>query len=100
MARKSKRTLPDGSVIEVAFTAEQETERDAEEKAVADAKPARAWAATRNTRNILLAQTDWWAASDLTMSDARKKYRKDLRDLPSTISDPTAAVTWPTNPDD
>lgn len=99
MARKSLRTLPDGSVIEVAFTAEQEAARDAEEKAVADAKPAKAFASIRRERNVLLANTDWWASSDLTMSDAQKKYRKDLRDLPSTISDPTKDVTWPTKPE-
>ena len=66
---------------------------------MADAKPAKAFASIRRERNVLLANTDWWASSDLTMSDAQKKYRKDLRDLPSTISDPTKDVTWPTKPE-
>ena len=38
----------------------------------------------RLQRNILLAETDWWASSDLTMTDAQKKYRQDLRDITKT----------------
>ena len=84
----------------VAFTAEEETARDAEEKAWADGKEARDWLAIRNKRNSLLVETDWWASSDLTMSDARKKYRTDLRNLPSTVSDPSKweDINWPTKP--
>ena len=83
----------------VAFTAEEETARDAEEKAWADGKEARDWLAIRNKRNTLLAETDWWANSDLTMSDAQKKYRTDLRDVPAQ-SGVTGLdnVTWPTKP--
>ena len=90
-------TTPDGNV---AFTAEEEAARDAEEKAWADGKEARDWLAIRNKRNSLLVETDWWASSDLTMSDAQKKYRTDLRVLPSTVSDPSTweDITWPTKP--
>jgi hypothetical protein len=90
-------TTPSGNV---AFTAEEETARDAEEKAWADGKEARDWLAIRNKRNALLVETDWWASSDLTMSDAQKKYRTDLRNLPSTVSDPSTweDITWPTKP--
>ena len=35
----------------------------------------------RINRNILLAETDYLALSDVTMSDAWKKYRQDLRDI-------------------
>tara|TARA_B100000287_G_scaffold430969_1_gene487293 strand:- start:620 stop:997 length:378 start_codon:yes stop_codon:yes gene_type:complete len=38
----------------------------------------------RNKRNKLLAETDWMANSDVTMSDQWKTYRQALRDLPST----------------
>ena len=38
----------------------------------------------RLERNILLSETDWWASSDLTMTDAQKKYRQDLRDITKT----------------
>ena len=67
----------------VQFTAEEETARDAEEKAVADAAPARALADLRSKRNRLLAETDYLALSDNTLSDDMKTYRKDLRDLPA-----------------
>ena len=39
----------------------------------------------RSERNILLFETDWWASSDLTMTDAQKKYRQDLRDITKTF---------------
>ena len=34
----------------------------------------------RRARNALLAETDWTASSDVTMSDAMKTYRQQLRD--------------------
>jgi hypothetical protein len=33
----------------------------------------------------MLSETDWWASSDLTMTDAQKKYRQDLRDITKTF---------------
>ena len=39
----------------------------------------------RLQRNFLLKETDWWASSDLTMTDAQKKYRQDLRDITKTF---------------
>ena len=39
----------------------------------------------RSERNRLLFDTDWWASSDLTMTDAQKKYRQDLRDITKTF---------------
>ena len=55
------------------------------------------WADLRETRNKLLAETDWLANSDVTMSDAWKTYRQALRDLPANTSDP-ANPTYPTKP--
>lgn len=55
------------------------------------------WAALRYERNLLLSSTDWMANSDVTMSDAWKTYRQQLRDLPANTSDP-ANPTWPTKP--
>jgi len=40
----------------------------------------------RLERNRLLFETDWWASSDLTMTDEQKKYRQDLRDITKTFS--------------
>ena len=86
--------------VKVQFTAEEETARDAEEKAWADGAVARAQANLRSRRNRLLAETDFYALSDVTMSDEMKKYRKDLRDLPAgkDTVDKCNNATWPTKP--
>ena len=58
----------------------------------------------REERDRRLAETDWWASSDLTMSSDRTTYRQALRDLPAnqtpTIDGEGALqnVTWPTKP--
>ena len=85
---------------QVQFTAEEETARDAEEKAVADAAPARALERLRFRRNQLLAETDFYALSDVTMSDDMKTYRQNLRDLPDgkDTVEKCDNVTWPTKP--
>jgi len=55
----------------------------------------------RQQRNQLLAQSDWMAVSDRTMTQAQIDYRQALRDLPAT-ADPQldengnlTNVTWP-----
>jgi TPP-dependent pyruvate/acetoin dehydrogenase alpha subunit len=84
----------------VQFTAEEEAARDAEEKAWADAAPARALANLRAKRNRLLAETDYYALSDVTMSDDMKTYRQDLRDFPAgkDTVEKCENATWPTKP--
>ena len=52
----------------------------------------------RNQRDILLAETDWMALSDVTMSDAWTTYRQALRDVPAQSGFP-ASVNWPTKPE-
>ena len=37
--------------------------------------------ALRAERDRLLAETDWWAGSDITMGDEHKAYRQALRDI-------------------
>ena len=69
--------------VKVQFTAEEETARDAEEKAWSDNKLNRDLSELRNRRNTLLAETDFYALSDVTMSDAQKTWRQTLRDLPA-----------------
>jgi len=84
----------------VQFTADEETARDAEETAWANAAPARALADLRTKRNRLLAETDYLALSDSTLSDDMKTYRQNLRDLPAgkdTVAKCEGA-TWPTKP--
>jgi hypothetical protein len=51
----------------------------------------------REVRNSFLAQTDWWANSDLTMTQAQRDYRQALRDITDTYSS-IDDVVWPTKP--
>ena len=84
----------------VQFTEEEETARDNEEAAWANAAPARALADLRNKRNRLLAETDFYGNSDVTMSDDMKTYRQALRDLPDgkDTVEKCENATWPTKP--
>ena len=84
----------------VQFTAAEETARDNEEAAWANAAPARALSELRSKRNRLLAETDFYGNSDVTMSDGMTTYRQALRDLPNgkdTVAKCTNA-TWTTKP--
>ena len=62
--------------------------------------PANAFAWLRGQRDQLLAQSDWMANSDVTMSDAWKTYRQQLRDLPAQYDNTSVLgdITWPTKP--
>ena len=60
-------------------------------------KTTAAFVKLRAIRDKLLTETDWMAGSDVTMSDAWKTYRQQLRDLPANTSDPTNP-TYPTKP--
>ena len=51
----------------------------------------------RQKRDDLLAETDWWAVADRTMSQAEIDYRQALRDVPAQAGFPEN-VTWPTKP--
>lgn len=51
----------------------------------------------RAERNRLLAETDWWASSDLTMTSAQTTYRQALRDITDSATS-LDDVTWPTKP--
>ena len=52
----------------------------------------------REERNRRIAETDWWASSDLTMSAERTAYRQALRDITNTYTS-LDDVVWPTKPD-
>tara|TARA_R110000824_G_C15016684_1_gene657950 strand:- start:20 stop:298 length:279 start_codon:yes stop_codon:yes gene_type:complete len=80
----------------IPFSTEEETARDAEEKAWADGATDRASDALRMKRNQLLADTDWWILRG-SPTDAQTAYRKALRDLPANTADPSN-ITWPTKP--
>ena len=65
--------------------------------ALAAATDSVAMTALRAERDRLLAETDWWAVSDRTMSGEQIAYRQALRDLPANTTDPANPV-WPTKP--
>jgi len=75
--------IVDGKIIQL--TNKEQTAREAEEKAWADGKVDRDLAELRLQRNILLVETDYLALSDVTMSDAWKTYRQELRDITKTF---------------
>ena len=54
------------------------------------------WENVRSQRDRKLAETDYLALGDNTLSAKMKKYRQDLRDVP-TQSDPDN-ITWPDKP--
>ena len=60
----------------------------------------------RKQRDAKLAETDWTALSDVTLSDNMKTYRQALRDLPASADGKDASlkdgvlenVKWPLKP--
>lgn len=62
-------------------------------KDIADSKIIRA----RGTRNQRLAETDYLALSDATLTDEMRTYRQALRDVPAQSGFPDN-ITWPTKP--
>ena len=84
----------------VQFTAEEEKEKDAEEKAWNDAQPAMRMAELRRQRNQLLIETDYLGLSDLTMSAEWKTYRQALRDITKQTpsDDALSNIKFPTKP--
>tara|TARA_R100000084_G_C4526194_1_gene89045 strand:+ start:214 stop:510 length:297 start_codon:yes stop_codon:yes gene_type:complete len=89
-----------GNGKRVQFTAQEETARDAEEKTWADNALNRAIAKVRSKRNNKLKETDYFGASDQTMSDNMKTYRQELRDITNGLDtvEKCENVTWPTKP--
>jgi len=79
----------------VQFTAQEETDRDAEEATWAAGANDRQASELRKERDALLADTDWMASSDVTLSTAWRDYRQALRDVPAQLP---GSVTWPTEP--
>ena len=57
----------------------------------------RASEAVRKERNTLIAETDWWATSDRTMTAEQTAYRQALRDITDQAGFPHEVV-WPTKP--
>jgi len=86
--------------VRIDFTPEEEAARDAEEAAWAAGAFDRAIVGLRDDRNRNLASTDWYALSDVVMSQDMTDYRQALRDLPAglTTVEEVQAVSWPVKP--
>ena len=91
----ARHKLVDG--VRISLTEAEETARDAEEAAWEAGAFDRSIARLREDRNRRLAATDWNALQDVTMSDAVRDYRQELRDLPAglTTVEQVEAVVWP-----
>jgi hypothetical protein len=94
MAKVNKK-LVNGSVVDM--TADEISIQNAEEQAWADGQADRDLADLRTERNILLAQTDFYGNSDVTMSEAMTTYRQALRDITNSATS-LDDVTWPEKP--
>ena len=86
------------------FTEEEELARDAEEQAWADGANDRLAAEHRETRNELLAASDWTQGNDSPLEDEAKTswatYRTALRDLPTNENWPSLEDDdWPSAPE-
>ena len=82
------------------LTAEEEAQRDAEELAWSNGAFDRAMADLRAERNSKLAETDYLALSDQTLSADMNTYRQNLRDITNglTTVEEVNAVVFPTKP--
>ena len=82
------------------MTAEEISVRQAEEQEWNNNAFNRTLENLRFERNLLLAETDFYANTDVTMSDAMRTYRQQLRDLTNglTTLDDVNNVVYPTKP--
>ena len=83
-----------GEVTQIPFTDEEIAEREAYKR---DVLPGLQLEQLRAKRNRLLAETDYLALSDSTLTDEMRTYRQALRDLPANTADPANPV-WPVKP--
>lgn len=92
MQQESEPSLVDGVwTIDWVVTGKTEEEIQAYDDDIA--------ASNRLIRNSLLAETDWSAMSDVTMTDAQRVYRQALRDITTHSNWPNLEeADWPTKP--
>jgi len=97
MFRKVTGADANGSAIESANTADWGvtwTQVSAKQAELTAAEPMKA---LRAERDRLIAATDWWASSDLTMTAEQTAYRQALRDITDTYQS-LDTVVWPVKP--
>ena len=85
---------------QVELTAAEISARQAEETAWTNGAFDRAIADVRQKRDRLLAETDYLALSDNTLSTEMSTYRTSLRDITDGVTtvEQIDAITWPTKP--
>ena len=90
--------MVDGQLVEM--TDEEQTDFNNNNTAWTNAAPARRMVDLRRQRDKLLAETDYMALGDVTLSDAWKTYRQALRDITDTTpsDDALSNITFPTKP--
>ena len=90
--------MVDGQLVEMADA--EQTAFDNANTAWTNAAPARRMVDLRKQRDKLLAETDYMALGDVTLSDAWKTYRQALRDITDTTpsDDALSNITFPTKP--
>lgn len=77
---------------------EKSTHTNAEAQPTVTTKQAEFWLNDlRAERNRRIAETDWWALDDRTMTTEQAAYRQALRDITDTYSS-LDTVVWPTKP--
>ena len=86
--------------VRLELTDAEETARNAEETATNNNAFDRAMILTREKRNALLKETDFYALSDVTMSADMTTYRQNLRDITNGVDtvEKVNAISWPTKP--
>lgn len=97
MFRKVTGADANGSAIESANPADWGTDWatvSAKRDELTAAEPLKA---LREERNRRIAETDWWASSDLTMTAEQTAYRQALRDITDSATS-LDDVTWPVKP--
>ena len=97
MFRKVTGADSNGSAIESSDPSDFGTDWATVSAKVTELTAAEPMKALRAERNRRIAETDWWASSDLTMTDEQTAYRQALRDITESATS-LDDVTWPTKP--
>lgn len=97
-------SLSETKIVEWHDSRPQPTEEEIQAK-IAELEAAEPMRQLRQQRDQKLAQTDWWAVSDRTMTPEEIAYRQNLRDMPANNLDAALNdagelinVNWPTEP--
>ena len=98
MFRKVTGADPNGSAIESSKPSDWGTDWATVNAKLTELNAAEPLKLLRAERDKLIAATDWWASSDLTMSAERTAYRQALRDITDSYTS-LDDVTWPTKPE-